>query len=381
MTEVTASSRASEPLAVEVLARVRTGLEASGLDAVVVMAPENIGWVAGAAPPSQRTVRSRHAFGVVPLDGSTTFITVALEGPYVRGTSWFDDVLEYEEFVQDPVSVLADRLTERGLATGRIGIEERYLPVADGQTLNGALPGAEIVSADALLSQLRTIKTPTEIAMIRDIGQAAERIAVACCAAAHAGMTEQDLAQLITAGYAEAGGDQLTMLVVGSGPRSARINAPPTTRVLECGDIVRLDIIGTKDCYYSDVARTAVVGKPNAEHRHVYDELRRAHETALASLRPGVSAAVVYDKYRAAMDAAGLPAYHFLGHGLGVTLHELPFLNAITSTTLEEDMVLCIEPLTMIPGRFGMQLEDELLITANGYEPFTQAADLLRIPA
>lgn len=69
------------------------------------------------------------------------------------------------------------------------------------------------------------------------------------------------------------------------------------------------------------------------------------------------------------MDAAGLPAYHFLGHGLSVTLHELPFLNAITSTTLEEDMVLCIEPLTMIPGRFGMQLEDELLITANGYEP------------
>lgn len=368
-------------LGAEVLGAVRAALAREGIDALVAMSPENVGWVAGAAPPSQRSVRSRHAFCIVPVEGPTTMVTVALEAPYVRSKSWLDDFIAYEEFVDDPADVLADVLADRGLDSARIGIEETYLPVAEGRKLGARLPQADIVAADLLFAQMRTIKTPAEIEAIRGIGRAAEEIAVACCAEARAGMSEQDLAQMISAAYAEAGGDQLTMLVVGSGPRSAHPNAPATARLLEPGDVVRLDIIGTKDGYYSDVARTAVVGEPNAEQQRVYDELRRAHESALAGLRPGVSTIDVYASYREAMARAGLPAYHFLGHGLGVTLHELPFFNEQTATLLEEGMVLCIEPLTMIPDRFGMQIEDELLITADGYQPFTRAGDLLRIAA
>jgi Xaa-Pro aminopeptidase len=87
----------------------------------------------------------------------------------------------------------------------------------------------------------------------------------------------------------------------------------------------------------------------------------------------------VYAIYREAMDEAGLPPYHFVGHGLGITLHEEPFVNALSAIRLEEGMVLCIEPLTLLEGRFGVQIEDEVLITANGYEPFTEAGDLMRM--
>jgi Xaa-Pro aminopeptidase len=79
------------------------------------------------------------------------------------------------------------------------------------------------------------------------------------------------------------------------------------------------------------------------------------------------------------MDDAGLPPYHFVGHGLGITLHEDPFVNALSSIPLAEGMVLCIEPLTLLEGEFGMQIEDEVLITADGYEPFTEAGDLTRM--
>jgi Xaa-Pro dipeptidase len=81
------------------------------------------------------------------------------------------------------------------------------------------------------------------------------------------------------------------------------------------------------------------------------------------------------------MAAAGLPAYHFVGHGLGVTLHEDPFIDPLQSVALEEGMVLCIEPLTSIDGQFGMQVEDEVLVTADGCELLTEASDILRIGA
>lgn len=83
--------------------------------------------------------------------------------------------------------------------------------------------------------------------------------------------------------------------------------------------------------------------------------------------------------YADAMADAGLPPYHFVGHGLGITLHEDPFVNELTEIALEEGMVLCIEPLTLLEGRFGMQIEDEVLITAGGHELFSRAGDLLRM--
>jgi Xaa-Pro aminopeptidase len=169
------------------------------------------------------------------------------------------------------------------------------------------------------------------------------------------------------------------MLVVGSGPRSAAVNAPPTGRVLERGDMVRLDIIGTKNRYHSDVARTAVVGEPTSEQQHVYELLHGVHRRCLDALRPGALTSDVYAIYRSAMDEARLPPYHFVGHGLGITLHEDPFVNALASIPLEEGMVLCIEPLTLLEGRFGVQIEDEVLITRDGYEPFTRAGGLLQM--
>lgn len=363
----------------EVLVKVRHAMAEHGLDALVAMSPENVAYTSGAAPPSQKNVRSRHAACVIPSSGETEIVAIALEGGLVRAQSRLDRVTLYQEFVEDPMLVAAASLRERGLDDGRVGIEETYLSVADHRTFVSALGRAALEPVDELLSELRTVKTPAEIETIRDIGAAAERIAGECVSLVEAGATERELANLIAERYAEAGGDGLTMLVVGSGPRSAHVNAPATNRVLERGDVVRLDVIGTKNNYHSDVARTAVVGEPTVEQQRVYDLLLHVHERALAALRPGAKSSDIYRIYRDAMDEAGLPAYHFVGHGLGITLHEDPFVNDLRSVTLEPGMVLCIEPLTLLEGRFGMQIEDEVLITADGYEPLTRAGDMLRI--
>lgn len=364
----------------EVLGKLLGAIDDEGLDALVPMSPENLAYASGAAPPSQKTVRSRLAGAIIPADGRDTEVfTVKLESGLVRSQSRLDRVTAYEEFAEHPIDVLALSLRERGLGDARIGIETSYLSHADHQRLRAALPDAELRPVDALWSRLRMIKTPGEIARIREIGQAAQRITEECVGLVAAGATERELGNLITERYYQAGGDVLTMLVVASGERSAHLNGPPTDRVMERGDVVRTDVIGTSGHYYSDVARTAVVGEPSAEQRRVYDLLIDVHRRCLEAVRPGANSAAIYAIYHDAMTNAGLPAYHFVGHGLGVTLHEDPFIDPLQSVTLEEGMVLCIEPLTSIEGRFGMQVEDELLVTADGCELLTQANDILRI--
>lgn len=371
--------RTKAELAKEIIRKMRDAMGAKSLDALIPMSPDNLAYTAGAVPPSLKTVRLRLAACLIPLEGETEAVVVALEGPLMATQSRMSKTTTYREFAESAIGKVANSLQGRGLDEGRIGIEETYLPVAFHRVLQDSLPRAELVPADDLLSEIRSLKSAREIELIRDIGSAAERIAESCAARVQAGATEQDLGDMISEEYAAAGGDELTMLVVGSGERSAHPNAPPTDRVIKAGEIVRLDIIGTKHNYYSDVARTAVVGEPTREQQKIYDLLLRVHEQSLEALRPGVQTSDVYRIYEETMAKAGLPPYHFVGHGLGVTLHEEPFINELKSVQIRESMVLCIEPLTMLEDRFGMQIEDEVVITSDGYEPITRAGAMLHI--
>lgn len=358
------------------LERLRAFLDEHELDAVVAMSPENVAYIAGVTPPSQRIVRSRHAACIVPRAGRTTFVAVMLEGPVVRARSRLDEVTLYEEFVEDPMEVVARSLHEQGLGGARIGVEASFVPVGDHGTLAAALQGsAELVPVDADLSRLRMVKTPAEIETIRRIGAAAERIQEEVAESFAAGASEQEIGTFVAERYAEEGGDGLTMLVVGSGDRSAILNAPPTGRRVQPGDLIRLDIIGTSDCYYSDVARTHVVGEPDEQQARIFRFLHDIHRRLLEAIAPGVLTSDVYRLYHEEMVSASLPPYHFVGHGLGVSLHEEPFVDAVHSLPLEAGMVLCIEPLTALDGRFGVQIEDEVLVTDDGSELLTEARD------
>ncbi|MDQ3767174.1 MAG: Xaa-Pro peptidase family protein [Actinomycetota bacterium] len=372
-------TQARAGLAEEIVRKMRDAMQAGRIDALVPMSPDNLAYTAGTVPPSLKTVRLRLAACIIPQEGDTEAVVVGLEGPLMATQSRMGMTTTYREFAENAVDKVAASLVQRGLDAGRIGIEETYLPVAFYRALEDSLPEADLVAADGLLSEIRSLKSGREIELIRDIGTAAQRIAEDCAARVATGATEQDLGSLIAEDYAAAGGDELTMLVVGSGERSAHPNAPPTEKVMAPGEIVRLDVIGTKKNYYSDVARTAVVGEPTSEQQKIYDLLMQVHEQSLEALRPGVQTSDVYRIYKNAMERAGLPPYHFVGHGLGVTLHEEPFINEFKSVQIQENMVLCIEPLTMLEGRFGMQIEDEVIITSDGYEPITRAGAMLRI--
>jgi Xaa-Pro dipeptidase len=368
----------------EIIARQRVAMQERGLDALVIASPENIAYTADVVVPSQTIVRHRLVYCLVPLQGEPEIIVVDIEESFVRGTASIASVIAYNEFTEDPTRLLAERLRAAGLAQGRIGLELTAIAQKSYETLREALPRATFVASDALLSELRMIKTPGELAKLRAIGKAAEQAARQAFEQARVGMTEMELGQLITDAYLANGGDRLTMLVVGAGERSGLANAAPTRRPLRYGDLVRIDVIGTGQFYYSDVARTAVVGKASEEQLRTWSHMVEARKAALDGIRPGQSTRALYQRYAAQMERWGLPPIKFLGHGLGLTLHEEPYLGPYTDITLQPGMVLCIEPLCWYPDRWGVQYEDELIVTEDGYELITDqydASELFVIPA
>ena len=363
----------------EVVRRTREVMAEKGIDLLLASSPENVAYLAGISPPSQRTVRSRHSIVVLPIVGPTHQVVIRLEAGVVEKRSTADHLRIYDEFVEDPVAVAAGIVGELAAEGSTIGVETTHLPARDLERLHELLPKARFIPVDGLLSDVRMTKTPEEIDVIRRIGAVAEAAARTAVAEASVGTTERAIGNRITELYSDGGGDQLTMLVVGAGERSAEPNAPPTARAVAAGDLIRLDVIGTMNNYYSDVARTAIAGEPTDEQRKIWTLLVDIRDRAIEMLRPGVLSSDVYRLYSELMDEAGLPKYHFLGHGLGVTLHEEPFLSGIHDVRLEETMVMCIEPLCLISGRFGLQVEDEVLITSDGCEPLTDGRELLRV--
>jgi Xaa-Pro dipeptidase len=364
---------------VSILEKIRKLMAERGYEALLISSPENVAYAGGVAPPSQRIVRSRHAFVLIPADGRTHYLTIQLEAGLVRRRATTDEIHVYQEFLQHPIDVAAELVKSIGAGDARVGIETTHLPAADVDRLRGRLPHADLAAADEDLQNLRVIKTPEEIDTIRQIGAVAESAARTAVAEASVGDAEKDIANRITELYVDEGGDQLTMLVVGTGERSAEPNAPATNKTISDGDLIRIDVIGTMDNYYSDVARTAIAGEPDDEQRKIWSLLVDIRNRAIDAMRGGVLTSDVYRIYSEAMDEARLPKYHFLGHGLGVTLHEEPFISASRDVRLQPGMVMCVEPLCLFEGRFGLQIEDEVLVTDDGCQPITNGGPLLKV--
>ncbi len=349
-----------------------------GLDALAIMSPENVCWTSGVMIPSQQVVRHRHAIVLVPAEGDLELIVVNVEETFARAHTSIPHIVAYNEFTEHPMVVLAERIRARGIR-GRVGVEARYLNHHDFLRLQAALAdGVGLEPVDEVLEQLRMCKTPDEIARLTRAGRIAEQVAYEALHTWWDGMTEADLARIITEAFRAAGGGTLTMLSVTAGERSPMLNAGPTTRPIRRGEVVRIDVIGTVDHYYCDVARTAVVGVPSPEIETYWARLVTCRDLALEMVRPGVSTQAIYRAYIERMDAWGMPTLHFLGHGLGLTLHEEPYISRYKDTTLEEGMVLAIEPLVVLPD-LGLQLEEAVVVGSEGAQVITNQHDVRRI--
>jgi Xaa-Pro dipeptidase len=298
------------------------------------------------------------------------------EHPDVR--TWQED--------ESPYQRVAQGLKERGIATGRLGIEEtvRFF-FADG--IAKAAPQATLISATPVTAGCRRIKSTHELALMSLANQVTLAVYEAVYHALREGMTQHDVGELIAAAYGQMGfpGDASVQV----GEYSALPHGSRTPQVIHEGSIVMIDDGCDVEGYQSDITRTFVFGKAPEQvgdkMRKVFDIVHRAQAAALAAARPGAECGSVDAAARKVITDAGYgPDYkyftHRLGHGIGMDGHEWPYLVRGNTTKLAPNMTFSDEPGIYIPGEFGIRLEDDMHITENGAELFTPQSPSLEDP-
>jgi Xaa-Pro dipeptidase len=355
----------------EVLRKLRSAMAAAGYDALVAFSQDNVTYTAGFLVPSHASNRFRRTITVLAGETFAAQIVVNVEENLARQRSRFSDIRAYNQFTQDPADVLADALTEAGVDSGQIAIELDYMPAQDYIRLHERLPRAKLVPCRALYFNARMVKTDEEIAVLEKVGRLTDLVVGEVLRQIRPGMTEKSVAQIIGNMMLEGGCDGLKCQV-GSGIRSGITNCTPTDKAIEKGDVVRVEILGDMQQYRSNVTRTAVVGEPTDEQREIWSVMIGAREACKAMLKPGTAVADLYRCYVGYLRERGIePTLKFLGHGIGQTIHEEPYITDTRTVVLEPNITCTMEPLYMIPGRMGFHVEDMYRITPTGFEAIT----------
>lgn len=355
-----------------VRARQVAAMEQFDLDALVAYSKENVIYGAGYPVPSQILgIHSRQFSVVANRDGKAAMLLTTNELPEARTRSTLQDFRPYDEFADDPMETLAATIRDLGAGKGRIGLEMDAIPASWWERLRPMLPEAAWVNAATAFDFARRVKSPRELDLLRASARAADRAQVQAHAHFHAGMTERDFFLLLVDGVFSNGGEGITMIQVAAGERSTFSNPTPSDRVIEDGDVVKIDIFATTGGYLSDTGRSVFVGGVSPDHRRTWDAMEETLLAIYEIVRPGISTADIWQKFVSEFRAHAMePVIRFLGHGLGLGLHEEPFIASHTDVELEAGMVFAIEPVYRL-GDLGFHLEDNVIVTEDGIENMT----------
>ena len=256
--------------------------------------------------------------------------------------------------------------------TGRIAFESAHVTYDLFQTLERG--GLDLVPRSGVVERLRAVKDETELAAIRRACAITDRVYERLAQLPFVGRTERDVSWDLTRLFHEEGGDGLAFeSIVGAGPTGSRPHARAGDRKIGAGELVVIDAGCTVDGYASDYTRTFATGPLDGEAAEAYAVVLAAQTAALGAIRaglPGLEADAVARRVVEESAFAGTFG-HGLGHGLGLDVHELPRLSTETSDVLEPGNVVTVEPGVYLDGRFGVRIEDDVVVTADGIENLT----------
>ncbi|MEZ0366379.1 M24 family metallopeptidase [Mycobacterium sp. pUA109] len=318
---------------------------------------------------------------VLPVSGAPTLVVPRLELASLTESAAGELGLTVRDWVdgQDPYRLVAEAL---GGAPARTAVTDampalHLLPLAE---VLGTLP----VLATDVLRELRMIKDASEIDALRKAGAAIDRVHARVPELLKPGRTEADVAADIADAIVAEGHSEVSFIIVGSGPHGADPHHEHSDRVLQAGDMVVIDIGGSyAPGYHSDCTRTYSLGDPSPEVAQQYSVLQRAQRAAVAAVRPGMVAEDVDRVARDILAEAGLADafVHRTGHGIGLSVHEEPYIVAGNQTVLRDGMAFSVEPGIYFPGRWGARIEDIVVLTADGAHPVnSRPHELIVVP-
>ena len=304
---------------------------------------------------------------VLPAAGDPTIVVPRLELAALKESAVAELGVAVRDWVdgEDPYRMVAEALGGRA---------PQKVAVTDSMTALHLLPLAEVlgtvpVLATDVLRRLRMIKDPAEIDALRKAGEAIDRVHARVPEFLLPGRTEADVAADIAEAIVAEGHSEVAFIIVGSGPHGADPHHECSDRELRAGNIVVVDIGGPYDPgYNSDSTRTYSIGEPDPEVARRYAVLQRAQRAAVEAVRPGVTAEQIDAAARDVLAAEGLADafVHRTGHGIGLSVHEEPYIVAGNTLPLAEGMAFSVEPGIYFPGQWGARIEDIVVVTADG---------------
>ena len=366
---------------------VRTRLAADGLDALLVTQPANIFYLTSFRGSAGMVVLTPDDACLV---ADSRYATVALGLVTAAGAAGLRFVQVEASYEETVCAILQD------VGVTRVGIESAHMTLARHDWLERGLAGSggTLRGTTGLVESFRQVKDDDELTTMREAGRRISGVMAETLSALRAGRREREVAADIDWVIRGAGfeGPAFETIVAG-GPNTALPHARPGQRPLAPGDLVLLDFGGIYNGYCVDLTRVASLGTPDAAARAWHEAVSEAHAAALAAVGPGVRASAVDSAARAVLERRGLGAAfsHGTGHGLGVEVHEAPRVGKrrravgspgsgddVEDVRLEPGMVFTVEPGVYLPGHGGVRLEDDLVVTDDGYELLTHVSlDLL----
>jgi len=303
------------------------------------------------------------------------FVLPELETGKTKSAPFSLQTFPYGEDPSTWDSVFQQASQAAGLTTGALGIEPRYLRLLEYRFLEDAASEAEFVSAERSLSELRIRKDETEINSMRKAVDIAQNALQATLPIINVGTTEREVASELVVQLLKLGSDPKLPFfpIVASGPHSANPHATPTDRPLQNGDLLIIDWGANVDGYFSDITRTFAIGEIDTALIRIGEVVLDANTSASDVAKPDTPASEVDKAARSVIEDAGYGEYfiHRTGHGLGLESHEEPYIRTDNPQLLQEGMTFTIEPGIYLPGRGGIRIEDDILVTSEGAEVLT----------
>ncbi len=340
-------------------------LQESGLDGLALVPGASLFYLTGL----RFHLMERPILGLFTARGEQALILPELE--YHRAEAGFSGYLfPYGEDPQGWPAVFQKALRALGLQRGVVGIEPTRMRVQEWHLLEQAAPGLRWKNASPLLARLKARKDADEVRAMQKAIQVAEAALLAALPALRPGIAEKEVAAELTLQLLRHGSEPELPFppIVASGPNSADPHAMPTDRVLQPGDLVLIDWGARVEGYVSDLTRMFVLGKPQPQWERLSRLVMAAQEATWQAARPGVPMGEVDRAARRVFEEAGYATYfvHRTGHGIGLDVHEPPYLYAENQEPLEPGMTFTVEPGLYFPGQGGLRIEDDVLLTEEG---------------
>jgi len=351
------------------LSRLIEQAAAHGLDALALMPGPNLFYLTGLS----FHLSERPIVALLPVDAPPVIVLPALEAVKVEQATVALDVFPYTDEEGYPPA-FQSACASLSLADSSIGVELLRMRLLEAHLLERHAPGCQLVPAGEVLAEQRMRKDEYELKQMRRAIAVTEAALRTTMRQVKAGMTERQVAALMTVEMLQAGGETMAFApIVVAGPNAASPHSIPTDRSIQMGETIIVDCGATVGGYAADITRTFALGALQPELARVHEVVRAANAAGRAAAGPEVPAEQVDQAARAVIEEAGYGEYfiHRTGHGLGLETHEPPFIVAGNECPLEPGMTFTIEPGIYLPGQGGVRIEDDVLVTSTGAESLT----------